>query len=123
MLHLKHLRFLAQIAFFSALFFAFYEAVIPPYRTMPLFPWDKAEHFAAFYVLTWLAAAAFPRRSLVVIAVALGGFGVLIEIVQAIPALNRDSDYKDFIADFLGILVTLTPMLLVRWRKFLQESI
>jgi VanZ family protein len=117
MSHTKHFHFAAQFAFWGALLFSFYEAVIPPNRTVPLFPWDKAQHFAAFYVLTWLATAAFPRRSLITIALALFGFGALIEIVQAIPALGRDSDIKDWVADILGVLATLTPMLLVWWRK------
>lgn len=113
----KYLRSVAQVAFFSALFFACYEAVIPPHKTIPLFPWDKAEHFAAFYVLTWLAAAAFPRSRLMVIGIGLSGFGALLELVQAIPALGRDCDYKDWIADTAGILATWAPMLLIWWRK------
>ena len=118
----KRYRFAAQCGFWGALLFSFYEAVIPPDRTIPLFPWDKAEHFAAFYVLAWLAAAAFPRRGLFGIAVALAAFGALIEIVQAVPSLGRDSDYKDWIADACGILAALTPMFLVWWRKYLGDT-
>ena len=55
---------LAQVAFFAALLFTFYSAVIPPAQAMQLAPWDKAEHFIAFYGLTGLAVAAFPRRAI-----------------------------------------------------------
>ena len=37
---------LAQVAFFAALIFTFYSAVIPPQKAMQLVPWDKAEHFS-----------------------------------------------------------------------------
>ena len=39
--------------------------------------------------------------------IVLSGFGALIEIVQAIPALHRDSDWRDWVADTVAILVTL----------------
>ena len=52
---------LAQIAFFAALIFTLYSAVIPPAQAVQIAPWDKAEHFIAFYGLTGLAVAAFPE--------------------------------------------------------------
>src|SRR6204780_4161559 len=55
---------LAQVAFFTALIFTFYSAVIPPKQALQLAPWDKAEHFMAFYALTGLAGAGFPRGRL-----------------------------------------------------------
>src|ERR1700737_1185100 len=72
---------LAKLAFFAAPLFTFYSAVIPPQHALQLVPWDKAEHFIAFYGLTGLAAAAFPKRNLIVIAAMLSGFGALIEFV------------------------------------------
>jgi hypothetical protein len=41
-------------------------------------------------------------------------FGALIELCQAIPALNRDSDPIDWIADTLACGLVL---LLVAWRR------
>ena len=75
---------LAQIAFFAALIFTFYSAVVPPAHAVQIAPWDKAEHFIAFYALTGLAVAAFPKRNLLVIVVFLSGFGALIEFVQGL---------------------------------------
>ncbi len=108
---------LAQLTFVIALLFTFYSAVIPPRQALQLVPWDKAEHFIAFYALTGLAAAAFPRCRLLWIAVALSGFGALIEFVQGLPLVHRDRDFWDWVADTLAICAALTPMLLVWWRR------
>jgi len=108
---------LAKLAFFSALAFTFYSAVIPPEHAVQLVPWDKAEHFLAFYGLTGLAAAAFPRRHIAIIALALSGFGALIEFVQGLPMVHRDRDFWDWVADTLAIGAALSPMILVWWRR------
>ncbi len=108
---------LAQCAFFAALLFTFYSAVIPPRQAVQLVPWDKAEHFIAFYTLTGLAVAAFPRHRLVIIAALLSGFGALIEFVQGLSIVHRDRDFWDWVADTLAIIAALAPMLLVWWRR------
>jgi hypothetical protein len=108
---------LAKVVFFAALAFTFYSAVIPPQHAVQLVPWDKAEHFIAFYALTGLAAAAFPRRHVLIIAALLSGFGALIEIVQGLPMVHRDKDVWDWVADTLAIAAALAPMLLVWWRR------
>jgi hypothetical protein len=67
--------------------------------------------FATLGVLGTWAYVAAPLLQL------LGGlslFGALIEVVQAIPALHRDSDVKDWIADTLACGMVL---LIVRWRR------
>jgi hypothetical protein len=108
---------LAQCTFVAALVFTFYSAVIPPHQAVQLVPWDKAEHFIAFYALTGLAAAAFPRCPLWLIAALLSGFGAFIEFVQGLPIVHRDRDFWDWVADTLAILAALAPMLLVWWRR------
>jgi hypothetical protein len=107
---------IARCAFVAALVFTFYSAVIPPTHAVQLVPWDKAEHFIAFYALTGLAAAAFPAGRLWVIAALLSLFGALIEIVQGLPIVHRDRDFWDWVADTLAIVAALSPMLLVWWR-------
>lgn len=66
---------------------------------------DKLQHIAAFAVLAALSAVAFPARPMFVLLCALIGFGALIEVVQAIPALNRDSDILDLLADAAAALL------------------
>lgn len=90
---------------------------MPAGRAPHLFPWDKAEHFAAFYVLSFLAAGAYPRASLVIVALWLSLFGAGIELVQALPFVHRDCDIWDWVADTLAILAALAPILLERWRR------
>ena len=108
---------LARIAFFAALIFTFYSAVIPPREALQLVPWDKAEHFIAFYALTGLGVAAYPKRNLLVLAAILSAFGALIEIVQGLPIVHRDRDFWDWVADTIAIAAALAPMLLVWWRR------
>ena len=116
MLRITLLDRLAKAAFFAALLVTFYCAVIPPKQAAELVPWDKAEHFIAFYGLTGLAAAAFPKRNLFAIAVLLSGFGAFIEFVQGLPMVSRDRDIWDWVADTIAIVAALSPMLLVWWR-------
>jgi hypothetical protein len=107
---------LARVAFCAALAFTFYSAVIPPRDALQLVPWDKAEHFIAFYVLTALAVVAFPKRNLFLLAALLSAFGALIEIVQGLPMVHRDRDFWDWVADTLAIASVLAPMALIWWR-------
>jgi VanZ family protein len=108
---------LARAAWFIACLAVFIAAVIPREDHPPdLFGWDKANHFFAFYVLSLLAAAAFPRASPIILAAWMSGFGAAIEGVQAIPFIHRDCDINDWIADSAGVLAALVPLLVARWR-------
>lgn len=118
---LQILQRLAQIAFCVAFVFTFVAAVMPPHQAPKLFPWDKAEHFAAFYTLTLLAMAAFPRRNLILIAMLLSAFGGLIELVQALPIVGRDCDVRDWVADTIAILAALAPIVAAQWRAMFRE--
>ncbi len=106
----------AQSVFWGTLLFTFVCAEVPADHALQLFPWDKAEHFTAFYVLSTLAAAAFPRRSLIILGLWLSLFGVMIELVQALPFIHRDADIFDWVADAAGISAAYAPWLLLRWR-------
>jgi hypothetical protein len=106
-----------RVLFFVMLAFALAKAFVLPHKTLRLFHWDKAEHFTAFYVLTVLAAAAFPRRSLPAIAAALSLLGAGIEVVQAMPFVARDSDVWDWVADTVAIAAAMLPLALPAWRR------
>jgi hypothetical protein len=121
-LKIAALVLLARVAFFAALVFTFYSAVIPPAHAVQLVPWDKAEHFIAFYALTGLGVAAFPRGRLWVMAALLSAFGALIEFVQGLPIVHRDRDFWDWVADTIAIVAALSPMLLVWWRGVVREG-
>jgi hypothetical protein len=113
---LRGLLYLARVAFCAALVFTGYAAVAPPSPSIEWVPWDKAMHFIAFYGLTGLAVAAFPRISPYLIGALLSGFGALIEIVQGLPIVHRDRDFWDWVADTIAIVAALSPMVLVWWR-------
>jgi hypothetical protein len=113
---------IAQAAFLAALVFTFYSAVIPPQEALHLVPWDKAEHFLAFYALTGLAVAAFPKRNLLFLAASLSGFGALIEFVQGLDIVHRDRDFWDWVADTVAIAAALAPMILVWWRGLVRSG-
>jgi len=92
--------------------FAFVMAVVPHPPRVPGEPNDKIQHIVAFVTLAALAAWAYRRTPLVRLAVGLSLFGALIEVVQAIPMLHRDSDVLDWLADTVAAGAVL---LAVRW--------
>lgn len=98
-------------------------AFSPPGGPHPhLFPWDKAEHFCAFFALTACALAAFPKAPVWWTAAALSGCGALIELVQALPFVHRDADVKDWIADTLAVLAVVGVLVAGRLRRWLAEG-
>ena len=77
---------------------------------------DKYQHMAAFGTLTVLAAAGWPRAELLRIGERLSFLGALIEVVQSIPALHRDCDIMDWLADTAIIASVLLVVGLYRRR-------
>jgi len=75
---------------------------------------DKFWHVTAFVTLSVLASLAFPNVAPVRIGERLSFLGALIELVQNIPALHRDCDIMDWIADTAAIAVTLVIVVYVR---------
>ncbi|MEO8455305.1 MAG: hypothetical protein ABI454_09105 [Sphingomicrobium sp.] len=105
---------LRRLLFWAAATFAFVMAVLPHPPELPGNPSDKLQHVAAFTALGVLGAWAYVEASVLGLLAGLSLFGALIELVQAIPALHRDSDVKDWIADTLACGLVL---LLIRWRR------
>ncbi len=66
---------------------------------------DKIDHFAAFAVLMILGQLAFPARFHVALGLGLIGFGALIEVLQAVPGLNRSPDLLDWLVEVAAVLV------------------
>ncbi|WP_264419331.1 hypothetical protein [Novosphingobium sp. KCTC 2891] len=109
------LESIARAGFWLAAAFAVVMAVMPTPPRVPLDRYgDKAEHMIAFATLALLAGFAFPRMPRLRIAERLSFLGALIEVVQSIPALHRDCDIRDWVADTLAIVVTLAVVNLVR---------
>jgi VanZ family protein len=97
----------SRAIFWAAWAFALVMAVIPHPPHIPGEPNDKIQHIAAFLTLGLLSAWAYPRTSLLQLLVRLSLFGAIIELIQAIPSLNRDSDPLDWLADTVAAAVAL----------------
>ena len=101
--------------FWPALIFALVMAVLPKPPQLPGPDLgDKIQHMLAFLTLTVLAGVGWPRTRLSKAALYLSLVGAGIEVVQAIPALHRDSDWRDWVADSLAIFVALLPVTVFR---------
>ena len=104
--------------FWAAILFTFVMAVMPHPPRLPGEPSDKVQHIIAFATLGLLGALAFPTRSIARLAIWLSLFGALIELVQAIPVLHRDSDILDWLADTLAVAAALlTARGFWRWTR------
>ena len=96
-----------QGLFLAALVLTLVMAWLPHPPSVPGNPNDKIQHIAAFACLTLLGAIAFPAFPLTRLGERLSFFGAIIEVVQAIPALHRDCDIRDWIADTLAVIAVL----------------
>lgn len=105
---------LYRVAFWAAAVFAFVMALLPHPPQLPGAPSDKVQHIAAFVTLAALGAAAYRSTSLLRLLVGLSAFGAVIEVLQSIPALNRDSDPVDWLADTIAAALVLA---VVFWRR------
>jgi len=101
------LRRLFVLAFWGALLFAYAEAILPGRDTVNLASWDKLNHMAAFFTLTFLARAAYPRLPVFRLFVMMAAFGAFIELSQAMPFIRRDAEWADWFADMIATLVGL----------------
>jgi hypothetical protein len=113
----RSLSLLLRLGFWAATLATFLMAVLPLKHGASLLPWDKAQHFLAFYALMLLALGAFPRLNPLLIAAALSGFGALIEFVQGLAFVHRDRDVLDWLADTLALAAVLAPLYVARWRR------
>lgn len=103
----------ARFLFWSALVFATVMALLPKPPGLPIDSLgDKFEHALAFLVLAFLAQLGFRDAPRWRLAERLSFFGAMIEVAQSIPALQRDCDIRDWIADTAAVvLVTLVFVL------------
>ena len=106
------LSLLFRIGFWSALAFAYICAIIP--GGPELEGSDKFTHLVAFGTLAFLARVGWARQRALGIALALILFGIFIEITQMIPALHRDAEALDVVADAGGVAIGLLAGWLVR---------
>jgi VanZ family protein len=113
----------ARVAFSACVLLTAWGAFAPAGSAQPhLFPWDKAQHFAAYFALTSSAVLAFPRTQLAWLAVWLSISGAVIEVIQALPIVNRDADVWDWSADTLAIGAVMGVIVAAKLRRGSQHS-
>jgi len=112
------IRRIAALLFWPALIGAITLAVMPqpPYLPSNALG-DKFNHMLAFATLAALAAVGFPAMPRLRVIERLSFLGAMIEVVQSIPALHRDCDIRDWIADTLAIVVVTGIAALIAARK------
>lgn len=79
-------------------------------------PWDKANHAAAFVLLTLLAGRGWPGLPRVALVLIMLAAGVGIELVQGLPQIGRHADVWDVFADAVGIVGGLALLAWLRGR-------
>jgi VanZ family protein len=79
-----------------------------PLGQVALWPGDKASHIAAFYALTALSMAVFPRAHILILCLGLGLLGAGIEYGQGF--VGREVSAPDMIANLIGMLIALLPV-------------
>lgn len=107
-----------RLTFWVAATGALVMALVPHPPQLPGEPSDKIQHIAAFLVLGALAAFAYPRTNPVLVGAGLSLFGAAIEVLQLIPALHRDGDPLDWLADTAAVALIITLL-----RRFVARSI
>ena len=113
---------LFRILFVAALVFAVTMALLPKPPALPTDQFgDKFEHMLAFATLTLFAGLGFAPAGLWRRAERLSFLGAMIEVLQSIPALGRDCDIRDWIADTAMVLLVTVILWLVR-RRFISSA-
>ena len=106
---------LIRLAFWAAVVVAFAMAVLPHPPAVPVS--DKLQHMTAFFVITVLGRLAYPRLSRRILLPELIAFGGLIELVQLVPMLHRDSEWSDWAADIVAVAAALVCMHWIERRR------
>lgn len=96
-----------RAAFWGACVYVLVMALLPHPPRIPGDPDDKVLHIIAFLTLGSLGRMAYFQASALLLLAGLSLFGAAIELLQAIPALHRDSDFLDWIADTVAAGVAI----------------
>lgn len=112
--NMARLQRLCMMAFPVMIAVSFIMAALPNPPDLPASPSDKTQHVVTFASLMIAGMFGFPRFPAWRLWLALVGFGALIELVQAIPVLHRDSDWIDLLVDAMAALGAWPVVLLIR---------
>jgi hypothetical protein len=117
----KYLLIVARLGLLACALLTAGFAFAPARLGAHLFPWDKADHFASFFAITAAGVVAFPRVRLVWIALAASAAGGVIELVQALPAVGREGDIRDWAAENAAIAAVVGLLIAADLRRRLAK--
>ena len=100
-------KLLLKVAFLSAVVGATFFALAPQGLSPDFGASDPVTHGLAFFVLAAIGAIAFPALSLTRLWLCLALLGGAIELMQAIPALNRGPSFAEWLIDMVAAAVAL----------------
>lgn len=93
-------------------------ASFAPVRLLPHVLYSyHLEHFAAFYVMSLTAAAAFVRRKALKLGLYLCAFALGIEFLRLLLPAHRLSSLEDWFADGGGVMAALVPIAIGKFRS------
>ncbi len=103
--------------------FICYGTLAPAQYVPDLHLWDKLEHATAFFGMTCWFGGLVRRSRYPILAVWMLIFGGAIEILQGVMGLGRDMDFRDWVADAVGIALALVLLYLGlgRWAEFAER--
>jgi VanZ family protein len=111
------LNFWLANAFGIALFFSFFILMMSLVNgnSMPLNTFnlsDKILHSSAYMILMWVWMMTLKQRgmsrSVFVLLIGLALFGIVVEVLQASLTESRTADWKDAVANFIGLIMGMT---------------
>ncbi len=102
-------------AFWLAVIIAYVSAILPSAEAPHIAAWDKLNHMLAFFTITFLARAAYPKLAVLPLFALLAAFGAFIELSQAVPFIHRDAEWDDWFADVFAIVVGLVLAWPIAW--------
>lgn len=94
-----------------------FASLAPPAYVPRIFSNYHIEHFAAFYVVTLLTAAALPTVRLDRIAGVLGALAAAFALFRILALVNKVFYVEDLACDIGGIMAALAPILVGRFRR------
>jgi len=69
---------------------------------------DKFLHCSAYFLMAFWFAGSLERKRYVWVAIGLCTLGALIEVAQYLMGFGRDADWRDFVADAIGVAFGLS---------------
>lgn len=104
-----------KIALALAIVLAMTMALLPKPPHLPIDQFgDKVQHMLAFATLAALASFAYPAARGAKVLERLSFLGAMVEVLQSIPALHRDCDIRDWVADTIAIALVVGIIAVVR---------